>query len=314
MRDFQFLFSFVSRCRLLDVSKYNSSFPRAPEFQLSERLSYTFETLRRLHQILENKGLNSNWSSRPIRRRVNNRLPWQQFSWELGSQRKITPTLTPNSLGNSNEMQIRCKWGGLDEFIKNNFIPVLPVFQIGIVIWSQYFSFFPSVVFLILICRFLFPSLSIGGPLEHLAPETQPCGRGGWTRLRRAHQSCFPVLPRSGVFHSGDSRKFCPRKTALPRTGCKKPRKGRTSLFQDDPQTTSGVPGKSSFPFLERTSTGSPSECERFPPTGETHGALAGQDSIPRGGSQGRAWSVSELRHRTGGYRFRNHNSCGTKE
>ena len=75
---------------------------------------------------------------------------------------------------------------------------------------------------------------------------------------------------------------------------------------------------QSSFPFLERTYTGSPSEYKRFPPTGEKPqdpwGSLAGQDSFPQGMSQGRAWSMNKPRNRTGAYRFRNRNSCGTRK
>ena len=46
----------------------------------------------------------------------------------------------------------------------------------------------------------------------------------------------------------------------------------------------------------------------------KTHGVLAGQDSVPQGMSQGRAWSIDKLRDRTGGYRFRHHYSCGTRK
>ena len=65
-------------------------------------------------------------------------------------------------------------------------------------------------------------------------------------------------------------------------------------LFQDDRKHRQEF-RQSSFLFLERTCTGSPLVYKRFPPTGEnpkTHGVLASQDSVPQGGSQGRAWKM----------------------
>ena len=47
--------------------------------------------------------------------------------------------------------------------------------------------------------------------------------------------------------------------------------------------------------LFSRGLAGSPSEYKRFPPTGvnpKTHGVLASQDSVPQGGSQGRAWKM----------------------
>ena len=130
----------------------------------------------------------------------------------------LTLTLTPIPLG----IEIKCKRVGWMNLSKIIFFPVLHGFQIGIIIWQQYF-FFLLCCWSFLICVFSFPSASTGGPLEQLAPATQPLGRGGWTRLRRAPQSCLLVLPRSGVFRSGDrwsSRKFCPRKNGTPLSGC----------------------------------------------------------------------------------------------
>ena len=87
-------------------------------------------------------------------------------------------------------------------------------------------------------------------------------------------------------------------------------------VFQDDRMHRQEF-RQSSFPFSGRTYTSSPSEYNGFPlpeKNLKTHGVLAGQDSVPQGGSQGRAWSIEKHRDRTGGYRFRHHYSCGTWE
>ena len=81
---------------------------------------------------------------------------------------KPYPNPNPNPLG----IEIRCKRGRLDEYIKNRFIPVL-VFQIGINYFTSIFLFFLFVSFS------HFPPFSQLGLLGHLAPATQPRGRGG---------------------------------------------------------------------------------------------------------------------------------------
>ena len=43
----------------------------------------------------------------------------------------------------------------------------------------------------------------------------------------------------------------------------------------------------------------------------KTHGAPAGQDSVPQGGSQGRARSSGDVENRIPGYQLRYHNTCG---
>ena len=87
-------------------------------------------------------------------------------------------------------------------------------------------------------------------------------------------------------------------KAALPRTGCQKTTKGQASCpLSGWPQVPSGVPGVL-FPFFREDITSSPSEHKRLPPSGEnpkTHGAPAGQDSVPQGGSQGRAQSALKI-------------------
>ena len=159
--------------------------------------------------------------------------------------------------------------------------------------WNNYLypicSFF---FFAFLICAFLYPCLSAGDPLEHFASATQPFGNGGWGLICVERTRVFSGAPptvESSVLGTVDPRaNFARGKTALPRVGARNHARVDQVSFRMTASTVRSS-GQSSFPFLERTSTGSPSECERFPPTGETHGALAGQDSIPLGGSQGRA-------------------------
>ena len=229
----------------------------------------------------------------------------------MGIRVKVSyPNPSPNSPGNSNEMQT----SGLDEFIKNNFIPVL-------LNWNNYltaifFLFFFALFFLFGFARScfrLFPQVVLWSIF--------PSDPAPWKGRVDSSASRAPEL------FSGAPPQWTPPfwgplvlEQISPEEKRHSPKQGATNHARVDQvsfrMTASSIrsSGQSSFPFLERTSTGSPSECERFPPTGETHGALAGQDSVPRGGSQGRAWSVSEARDRTGGYRFRHHNSCGTKE
>ena len=91
---------------------------------------------------------------------------------------------------------------------------------------------------------------------------------------------------------------MCLRKSGSPQNGaCQKTTKGQTSRpLSGWPQVPSGVPGVL-FPFFREDVTSSPSEYKRLPPSGEnpkTHGAPAGQDSVPQGGNQGRARSAVE--------------------
>ena len=86
-------------------------------------------------------------------------------------------------------------------------------------------------------------------------------------------------------------------KRPSPGRGARKPpRVKRVLPLSGWPQVPSGVPGVL-FPFFREDVTSSPSEYKRLPPSGEnpkTHGAPAGQDSVPQGGSQGRARSAVE--------------------
>ena len=172
-------------------------------------------------------------------------------------------------------MQIRCKWGRRDEFIKNNFLAVLPVFQIGINHLAGYFCW-GGVRTLSFFFLFFLSSLPTVGPLEHLAPATHPRGRGGWTLLRRAHQTFL-------VFHSGDRwpwRTFARGKTALPKAGARNPRKGRAgSSFSGWPRAPSRVPGSPLSLFPRGRAQVPPQSASGFPlpeKNPKTHGVLAG--------------------------------------
>ena len=109
--------------------------------------------------------------------------------------------------------------------------------------------------------------------------------------------------PCGGVSRSGGALSLlavCLRKSGPPQDGVLENHQG-SGEFSPVRLAASTVRGsrQSSFPFSGRTFTGSPSEYKRFPPLGdnpETHGAPAGQDSVPQGGSQGRVRSTSRSR------------------
>ena len=220
---------------------------------------------------------------------------------------------------------MRCKWGRRVEFIKNNFIPVLQ-FGINFGKFSLFFifGFFPF-LFLLFFYSFFFALSSFHSFHSWSAGAFSPSDPAPWkgrvTHLRRAHQIYFwysSAVESSVLGTVGPSRKCCPRKSGTPQSGLLEihARVQQVVLFQVDRKHRQEF-RQSSFPFLERTFTGSPSEYERFPPLPETnpktHGVLAGQDSVPQGRSQGRAWSIDKIRDRTGRYSFTHHNSSGTR-
>ena len=294
---------------LLDVSKYNSSFPRILNRASTRgKVELYFETLRKLREKFWNNGLNSNWSSRQMRRRVNNRLPWQQVPWESGLRWNIALTLALIPLG----IEMRCKWGGQDEFIQ-----FIPVFQNGIIIWPLYFPF--SVLLFFFSDLHVLVSLSFH---RWSSGAFSPGDPAPWKGRVDSSASSAPEF-FSGAPPQWSLPFWGPLVLAqiLPEEERHSPERvlARNHARVDQVSfrlTASSVrsSGQSSFPFLERTSTVSPPECKRFPPTGETHGALAGQDSVPQVMSQGRAWSMKILRDWTGSYNFRHHDPCGTKE
>ena len=88
------------------------------------------------------------------------------------------------------------------------------------------------------------------------------------------------------------------RKSGSPQDGVarKPPRVKQVAPFQVGRKYRQG-PRESSFHFSERTSPVPPQSTSGFPLREEnpkTHGAPAGQDSVPQGGSQGRARSAVE--------------------
>ena len=203
-----------------------------------------------------------------------------------------------------------------DEFIKNDYIPILPVFQIGLNYPTIFFSLFLFAFFLLLflLLSLLFHSLSSGA----FSPSDPAPWKGRVTLLRRAHQTfwCSRAVESPVLGDRGPSRKFCPRKNGRPHNGLLEShaRVEQVSSLSGWPQAPSGVPAVL-FPFFREDVHGSPSEYKRFPlpeKNPKTHGVLASQDSVPQGGSQGSA--TKKVRDRTGGYRFRHHNSCGTRE
>ena len=117
-----------------------------------------------------------------------------------------------------------------------------------------------------------FPSFSTVGPLGHLAPATYPHGRGRLTLLRRAHQTfwCSPVQWSLPFWGPWTLAQILPKGKRRPQSGLLEShaRVQQVVLFQDDLKHRQEL-RQSSFPFSERTYTGSPSEYKRFPPTGE---------------------------------------------
>ena len=165
-------------------------------------------------------------------------------------------------------MQMRCKmrpsgWISL----KIISFQVLPVFQIGI----NYFwlgHFFQLFFFLLFLS--CFPTLSLRGVLPQ---RPSPVEGEGDSPVARA-SDCCPLPLRSGVSPSGGTEsprdKFCPRKNGTPQSGLLEihARVEQVFLFQVDRKHRQEF-RQSSFPFSGRTYTSSPSEYERFPPTGE---------------------------------------------
>ena len=122
----------------------------------------------------------------------------------------------------------------------------------------------------------------------------------GWLSHSWAYQTlvwyppCRGVSPVLGTA-SPPGTTMCLRKSGPPQDGALENHQGssESSPFRLAASTVrdSGSP-LSIFP---RGHHQFPSEYKRLPPSGEnpkTHGAPAGQDSVPRGGSQGRARSA----------------------
>ena len=170
-------------------------------------------------------------------------------------------------------MQITCKWGQLDELITNNFIPVMPFFKIGKIIWR--FIFF---------CSLLFPSLSTVGPPGAFSPSDPPW-KGRVPHLRWAHQIfwCSSAVESSVLGTVGPRANFARGKTALPRADARNhARVQQVSSLSGWPQVPSGVPGSPLSLFSRGLAPVPPQNTSGFPlaeKNPQTHGALAGQDS-----------------------------------
>ena len=165
--------------------------------------------------------------------------------------------------------------------------------------WIILLILFPF-LFLLPIYSFLLPCIATAGSLEHLAPVINPRGRGGWLfcveRTRRLVWYSRAVESPVRGSTLALVQTLPEEKRPSPEQVARNPRKGRAgSSLSGWPQAPVRSSEQSSFPFLERTCTGCPSEYKQFPPTGEnpkTHGVLASQDSVPQGTSQGRAWKI----------------------
>ena len=126
------------------------------------------------------------------------------------------------------------------------------------------FSFFVVVVV-------FFPLFFHRGRLEHVSPVTHPHGRGGCLScVECTRPSGVPPQRRLPFWGTIDPRaNFAQGKTALPRAGARNhARVEQVVLFQVDREHHQEF-RQSSFPFLERSCTGSPSDFKRFPSTGE---------------------------------------------
>ena len=306
------VFFICSGCSLLNLSQYNSSFPRseAPSSFNSRRGRVTLWSFEKTASRALTQWVEYQLSFRPIRCRVNNRLPWQLVPWESVLWWNLTLTLTLIPLG----IQMRCKWGRIDEYIKNKFIPVLTVFQIRTNYLTQIFLFFLFSSFFSFWFS-LFHSCSGAFSPSDLAPW-----KGSAPSAWRAPD--FLVLPpqrRLPFWGALALAQILPeeKQPSPERVARNPPRVEQVVLFQVDHKHRQEF-RQSSFPFLERTFTGSPSEYKRFPPTGEKPQDPWGPSQAkPRLCSQRdesrRAWSIDKLRDRTRGYRFRHHHSCGTR-
>ena len=146
---------------------------------------------------------------------------------------------------------------------------------------DDHFPFLSFRLFCCCCCSFLLPSLSTFGPLEHVAPTTQPRGRGGCPFLRRAHQTlrCCPAAQASRSGDRWPSRKCCPWKNGTPQSGLLEihARVQQVVLFQVDHKHRQEF-RQSSFPFLRGRSPVPPQSTSGFPlpeKNPKTHGVLA---------------------------------------
>ena len=193
---------------------------------------------------------------------------------------KPYPNPSPNSQGNSNRMQMRSAGWIYKKIFKKNYSSTAIILS-----WMNYLTI---ILFWLSLASLSFHRWSSGAFIA--SPARVP-------RLRWAHQNywCSPAVEASVLGTVGPRANFARGKTALPQSGCQKPRKGRAgSSLSGWPQAPSGVPAvlflfsRGRSPVLPQSTSGFPLP-EKNP---KTHGVPAGQDSVPQGGSQGRAWSI----------------------
>ena len=200
-------------------------------------------------------------------------------------------------------IEIRCKWGRPDEYIKNKFIPLLLVFHIGINYLRAIFLFLLSLAF---------PSFSTVGPLEHLAPSTQR----GLSCVEHTRLSIWysPAVESSPFWGPLVLAQILPEeKQPSPERVARNPRKGPAgSHLSGWPQAPSGVPAVL-LPFFREDIHQFPLRVQAVPPTGEKPPDPWGPSWPRLGPSRGES-GPQQNRDRTGGYRCRHHNSCGTRE
>ena len=230
---------------------------------------------------------------------------------------KPYPNPYPNSPGNSNQMQMRCKWGQLDEYIKNKYIPV------SIPNWNNFlirtFSFLRFFFLLSISPSLLFHSWSSG--------TFSPSDPAPWEGRLASSASTAPdslVLPRRGGFRSGDrwpSHKFCPRKNGTPQSGLLEIHARVKQVVLSFRMTASTVRSSGSplSLFSRGRSPVPPQRTSGFPlpeKNPKTHGVLAKpKPRLCSSRDESRPHLKYEnLRERSWGYRFRRHNSCGTTE
>ena len=175
----------------------------------------------------------------------------------------FNPNPSPNSPGNTNEIQMTCKWGRLDEFINNNFI------WVGINYLTIIFSFLLACLLACLLA-FSFHRWSLWGIYPQRSNPVEGVGRillcVECTRLSGAPpQRSLPFWgPLALAQILPEEKRPSPERVARNHA-----RVEQVSSLSGWPKAPSGVPGSPLSFFLERTYTGSPSEYKRFPPTGE---------------------------------------------
>ena len=187
--------------------------------------------------------------------------------------------------------------------------------------WNKLFDDYVFNFSFFFICFFFLPSPSTVGPLERLAPAIQPRWRGGWlvcVERTRFIFCCSPTVKSSVLGTVGPRANFARGNTALPRAGARNhARVKQVVLFQDDRKHHQEFRAVL-FPFSRedlhrfplRVQAVSPYRRKPQDPWGPSWPRLCSQ----REESGPRSKRINKPRDRTGGYRFRHRNSCGTRK